>query len=195
MILQITHGAIDGGTASQEFLADSNYEDLLIFADTTRYPIRNRLIVLLSVKAGLRAGEIANLTWDMVLDPTGAIGPAIELRDWAAKKGSGRCIPIHPELRAALVAARSGARRLSARRGDRLHNTGRSRRRRQCAHRRRRAPLQCTHRSAVEIISVSRLAEDQRRGCHPKHLAETPSLRAAPARRPDDPRHLRGVRL
>jgi hypothetical protein len=32
------------------------------------YPLRNRVIVLLSVKAGLRAGEIAKLTWDMVLD-------------------------------------------------------------------------------------------------------------------------------
>jgi integrase len=62
-----------------------------------------RLIVLLSVKAGLRAGEIAKLTWDMVLDPTGEIGDVIELRDWAAKKGSGRLIPIHPRLRAALA--------------------------------------------------------------------------------------------
>ena len=34
----------------------------------TRHPIRNRVIVLLSAKAGLRAGEIANLTWDMVVD-------------------------------------------------------------------------------------------------------------------------------
>jgi integrase len=57
----------------------------------------------LSVKAGLRAGEIANLTWDMVLDPTGDIGLVIELRDCAAKKNSGRLIPIHPSLRAALA--------------------------------------------------------------------------------------------
>ena len=42
------------------------------------------MIVLLSVKAGLRAGEIAGLTWDMVLEPTGTVGTAIEVRD--AKK-------------------------------------------------------------------------------------------------------------
>jgi integrase len=35
---------------------------------------------LLAAKAGLRAGETANLTWDMVLDPTGDVGSVIELR-------------------------------------------------------------------------------------------------------------------
>ena len=62
------------------------------------------LIVLLAAKAGLRAGEIANLTWDMVLDPTGDIGSVIELRDHVAKNGSGRLIPVHSELRQALAA-------------------------------------------------------------------------------------------
>ncbi|MGA2944222.1 MAG: hypothetical protein ABSE50_19515 [Xanthobacteraceae bacterium] len=36
--------------------------------------MRNKTIILLSAKAGLRAGEIAKLTWDMVTDPTGTIG-------------------------------------------------------------------------------------------------------------------------
>ena len=60
-------------------------------------------MVLLSVKAGLRAGEIANLTWPMLAEPTGEVGTSLELQDRAAKKGSGRVIPIHPELHAALV--------------------------------------------------------------------------------------------
>ena len=80
--------------------------DLLIFATCTRHPLRNRVIVLLAAKAGLRAGEIANLTWDMVVDPTGDIGSVIELRDHAAKNGSGRLIPVHRDLRQALVAYR-----------------------------------------------------------------------------------------
>jgi integrase len=62
--------------------------------------------LLLSLKAGLRAGEIAKLTWDMVSGPTGEIGSVIELRDCTAKKKSGRLIPIHPSLRAALAACR-----------------------------------------------------------------------------------------
>ena len=76
---------------------------LLAYASTSRYSRRNRVIVLLSVKAGLRAGEIANLTWDMVLDPSGQVSAAIELRDSAAKKKSGRTIPLHDDLAAALA--------------------------------------------------------------------------------------------
>lgn len=83
-------------------LSDANLSELLAFADSTRQPGRNRLIVLLSAKAGLRAGEIANLTWDMVLSGDDRLGTVIELRDWAAKKGSGRSIPIHPILAQAL---------------------------------------------------------------------------------------------
>ena len=93
-------------------LSSADVNDLLLFASCTRNPLRNRVLVLLSAKAGLRAGEIANLTWDMVLGPTGQISGIIELRDHAAKKGGGRIIPIHPDLRSALadlrhVAARS----------------------------------------------------------------------------------------
>jgi hypothetical protein len=39
----------------------------------------------------------------MVLGPTGQISGIIELRDVADKKGSGRAIPIHPDLCAALI--------------------------------------------------------------------------------------------
>jgi integrase len=83
-------------------LAPRDVTDLLAFADCSRHPLRNRVIVLLSAKAGLRAGEIAGLIWDMVLDASGQIGNAIELRDVVAKKGSGRLIPMHPELADAL---------------------------------------------------------------------------------------------
>jgi integrase len=83
-------------------LSEDHVEDLLVFACSTRYPERNVAIVLLSVKAGLRAGEIAGLAWDMVVGPTGDVSPVIELRDHAAKKGSGRLIPMHPDLGDAL---------------------------------------------------------------------------------------------
>jgi integrase len=88
-------------------LSKDDLQDLLTYASATRNPIRNRVIVLLSAKAGLRAGEIANLTWDMVVDPIGAISTAIELRDHAPKKRSGRLIPLHKDLRNALANWRS----------------------------------------------------------------------------------------
>src|SRR5271167_3361049 len=87
-----------------KILHDQQISDLLVFASATRNPLRNKLIVLLSVKAGLRAGEIAGLTWDMVLDPTGEVGQTIELHDAVAKKNSGRRIPMNPMLQSTLTA-------------------------------------------------------------------------------------------
>jgi integrase/recombinase XerD len=71
------------------------------------YPERNRVIVLLAVKAGLRASEIAKLEWPMVLDPVGNVADTIAIEDRIAKKRSGRRIPIHAELRSALVNLRA----------------------------------------------------------------------------------------
>jgi integrase len=84
-------------------LSPDHVEDLLAFARHTRHPIRNQVLVLLSVKAGLRASEIANLTWPMLAEPTGEVGTSLELQDRVAKNGGGRVIPIHPELHAALI--------------------------------------------------------------------------------------------
>lgn len=60
-------------------------------------------MVLLSVQAGLRAAEIAGLTWSMVLTERGRVGDVIDIRSSIAKKGSGRRVPIHPELKRALI--------------------------------------------------------------------------------------------
>jgi integrase len=60
---------------------------MLAYARNTEYPERNRAIVLLSVKAGLRAAEIAQLTWPMVLDARGRVGDVITVPDRIAKKG------------------------------------------------------------------------------------------------------------
>jgi integrase len=57
----------------------------------------------------LRAGEIANLTWDMVVDANGQVSGLIELANNAAKKCSGRSIPVHPDLMATLAAWRQVA--------------------------------------------------------------------------------------
>ena len=89
-----------------KILSAGDVGDLLVFASCTRQRLRNTVMVLLSAKAGLRAGEIANLTWDMVVDGKGQISGLIELADGAAKKCSGRSIPIHPDLAAALRAWR-----------------------------------------------------------------------------------------
>jgi integrase len=65
-------------------------------------PARDRAMILLSVKAGLRACEIAGLDWSMVLDARGRVSDTIHVRDVIAKKRRGRRIPMHPDLRRAL---------------------------------------------------------------------------------------------
>jgi integrase/recombinase XerD len=90
-----------------KILSPDHVEDLLFLAHTSRRPLRNRLIVLLSVRAGLRAAEIAKLSWDMVLDPSGKVDETIQLQDKIAKKRGGRSIPIHCDLREALAVARA----------------------------------------------------------------------------------------
>jgi integrase len=54
-------------------LSDNNLDDL---TEISRHPLRNKVIALLSAKAGLRAGEIAHLTWAMVTDATGPSAPS-----------------------------------------------------------------------------------------------------------------------
>jgi integrase/recombinase XerD len=90
-----------------KILGDNHICALLAYAQASRYPDRNHVIVMLSVKAGLHAGEIANLTWPIVLDPQDRVSTMIELHDWAAKKRSGRRIPIHDDLRRALESWRT----------------------------------------------------------------------------------------
>jgi integrase/recombinase XerD len=73
-----------------------------------RYPERDRVMVLLSVRAGLRAKEIALVTWGMVTDAEGSVGDALHLINGASKgKNGGRTVPFNKELRAALVALKA----------------------------------------------------------------------------------------
>ena len=84
-------------------LTKPQIEAVLNYLNSTRYPARDRLIFLLSVKAGLRAKEIAALKWDMVTDAEGRLSAAINLTNDASKgKNGGRVIPINKELLTAL---------------------------------------------------------------------------------------------
>ena len=63
-----------------------------------RNALRNDTIFLLSVKAGLRAKEIASLKWIHVLNGDGTLNDTLHLPDSASKGRSGREIPIHKEI-------------------------------------------------------------------------------------------------
>lgn len=91
---------------SAKTLSDAQIRAVLNYLSEGRHAPRNRVIFLLSVRAGLRAKEIADLTWEMVLNSDGEIGESIHLTDVASKGRSGRVIPLNKELRKELIAYR-----------------------------------------------------------------------------------------
>ena len=93
-------------------ITPAQMDTLMLHIRGQRDSARSRVIILLSHRAGLRAAEIAKLEWSMVLDATGRVGQSIQLEDRIAKKKHGRRIPIHPELRHALVTLQRGKRHI-----------------------------------------------------------------------------------
>ncbi|QFT76015.1 site-specific integrase [Erythrobacter sp. THAF29] len=83
-------------------LERSDLDRLLLHCITKRHKLRDQAIVLLSFKAGLRACEIAGLTWQMALRSDNKVGSQLTLSGGIAKYGSGRIIPLHRDLRRAL---------------------------------------------------------------------------------------------
>lgn len=97
---------------------------MLSFTDTTRMPERNRVIFLLSVRAGLRAKEIACLTWGMITDAEGQIIDAIKLQNSASKGKSGGIVWMNQDLQSALIAYHKSLKYMSA--NDKIIKTERS---------------------------------------------------------------------
>jgi integrase/recombinase XerC len=88
-----------------KILTDKQVRAVLAELDTRRYPLRDRAMFMLSMKAGMRAKEISSVTWAMVTDAEGEIADVIALENKASKgRGGGRHIPLHPDLKAALTA-------------------------------------------------------------------------------------------
>ena len=88
-----------------KIISDKQVRAVLAELDARRYPLRDRAMFLLSMKAGLRAVEISRCTWAMVTNSESQIGDVIALQNRASKgKGGGRIIPVHPDLKTALVA-------------------------------------------------------------------------------------------
>lgn len=83
-------------------IADRDLRKVLAHIRRSRYPARDRVMVLLSVKAGLRACEIAGLTWPMVLNARGEIASLVATRDSISKGRRGRIIPMNRTLAIAL---------------------------------------------------------------------------------------------
>ena len=87
-----------------KILTNTQQKAVLNYLDGTRYPVRNRAIFLLSMKAGLRAKEIAFLCWRHLTDTEGNLDDAIVIEDKGSKGKSGRVVPMNAALKEALAA-------------------------------------------------------------------------------------------
>ena len=84
-------------------LSTDHIDDLLFFAERSRHPLRNRLIVLLSVRQAFAPPKSRNLSWDMVLESERRGQRTLSnCRTRSHKKRGGRSIPLHDDLREAL---------------------------------------------------------------------------------------------
>jgi integrase len=85
-------------------LSENQIKAMLAWLEEGRNGQRNSVIFLLSVKAGLRAKEVASLTWEMVLNSEGVVGNTLNLTNAASKGKSGRVVPLNSVLARKLTA-------------------------------------------------------------------------------------------
>src|SRR6266446_4162663 len=96
-------GHTDWGATMQgkqaKIVSPTQERAILGYLETTRYPTRDRVLFLLSLKAGLRAKEMASLTWAMVTDAQGQVADVMHVPNRARRGKTGsRTIPLHPDL-------------------------------------------------------------------------------------------------
>ena len=84
-------------------LTNKQIDSVLDYQSRSRSPKRNQAIFLLSVKAGLRAKEIASLRWEMLLNADGTLSDYLALPNNASKGRSGRQIPLNRQLKETLL--------------------------------------------------------------------------------------------
>jgi integrase/recombinase XerD len=88
------------GLAKQsKVLNKQQIEFVSTYLRSKRNGLRNQTIFLLSVKSGLRAKEISQLSWREVLNSDGEVDTHINLTNQSSKGNSGRCIPLHKLVR------------------------------------------------------------------------------------------------
>ena len=70
---------------------------------TNRYGLRDQTIFYFSIKAGLRAKEIAHLKWSMVMNSDGSVGDYLNLPNSSSKGNGGRVVPLNKDLKLNLI--------------------------------------------------------------------------------------------
>ena len=87
-----------------KILTDEELEYLLDYVSKGKHPARDKAILLLSFKAGLRAAEIAGLSREATTNASGDLHTEIFVGSHIGKKGKSRTIPMHSKLKLTLKA-------------------------------------------------------------------------------------------
>ncbi len=85
-----------------KILSEQQQKAVLASLTTRRHAIRNKVMFLLSVDAGLRAKEVANLQWSMIIDAEANLTDEIRLENKASKGSSGGVVYMSKRLKSAL---------------------------------------------------------------------------------------------
>jgi integrase/recombinase XerD len=99
-----------GLTKRAKTLSERQIETTLALLLSNKRAKRDVVAFLLSVKAGLRAKEVAEVTWSMVTDGVGRVAGELRLTNDASKGDSGRVIDLNDRLKTALEALHDAAR-------------------------------------------------------------------------------------
>lgn len=84
-------------------LSETQIRAMLAAVDGKPTTARDRTVILLSVRLGLRAKELASTRWSMLTDAEGQLRDTLALPNSACKgKGSGRELPLPRDVRASL---------------------------------------------------------------------------------------------
>ena len=59
---------------------DEAHQKMLAYLETTRHPVRDKAVYLLTYRAGMRIGSVAGLMLDDVIDAQGALRQVVILR-------------------------------------------------------------------------------------------------------------------
>ncbi|MDG5469348.1 site-specific integrase [Deltaproteobacteria bacterium IMCC39524] len=90
--------------AQAKTLTQAEIDQVLRYVATTRYPARNRLLVLSSIWSGMRVGEIAALKISDVMNDEGNIKHEIRLTARQTKGHYARVVFLNEKLRVELAA-------------------------------------------------------------------------------------------
>lgn len=89
--------------ATAKSLTPTELQTVLAYIDTHSYAQRNRAMMMMTVAAGLRVGEVAGLTLGDVLDSAGAVRSEVFLASERVKHGHARTIYLNTRLQQELA--------------------------------------------------------------------------------------------